>query len=96
MKRLVLLSLCAFLASNGLPSVARAMAQSHAQEASQNQAGASASAPARQPLFQVRYVLVSALPQPHDAPPLDFGDGKSAIRPFSLSGSSGVLLQGGL
>ena len=98
MKRLVPLSLCVLFASLGLPSVAGAMAQPYAQDASRSPVDASASSRSRPPLFQVRYVLVSALPQlqPHDDPPLDFGDGKPAIRAVTLSGSPGVLLQGGV
>lgn len=96
MKLLVPLSLCVLFASLGLPSAAQAMAQPYAQDASRSPAEASAPSRSRPPLFQVRYVLVSALPQPHDDPPLDFGDGKPAIRPLTLSGAPGVLLQGGV
>lgn len=94
MKRLVPLSLCVLFASLGLSSAAQAMAQPYAQDASRSPVDASASSRSRPPLFQVRYVLVSALPQPHDDPPLDFGDGKPAIRTVTLSGAAGVLLQG--
>lgn len=96
MKLLVPLSLCVLFASPGLPHPARAMAQPYAQDVPRSPADASASSRSQPPLFQVRYVLVSALPQPHDDPPLDFGDGKPAIRPVTLSGSPGVLLQGGV
>ena len=96
MKLLVPLSLGVLFASLGLSSAVQAMAQPYAQDASRSPADASAPPPSRPPLFQVRYVLVSALPQPHDDPPLDFGDGKPAIRPLTLSGAPGVLLQGGV
>lgn len=96
MKLLVRLSLCVLAVLQSLPCSARAMAQPYAQDASRRPTGASAPSRSRPPLFQVRYVLVSPLPQPHDDPPLDFGDGKPAIRAVTLSGAPGVLLQGGL
>ncbi len=95
MKLHVPLALCMLVASLGMPFAAWAMAQPHAQDASRRSADASASPRARPPLFQVRYVLVSAVPPPHDDPPLDFGDGKPVIRAVSLSASPGVLLHTG-
>ena len=44
------------------------------------------------PLFEVRYVLVKATPTTSNLPAFDFGDGKAAISPLSISAEYAVPL----
>jgi hypothetical protein len=86
MKRLVL---AVFLL---LPVVSMAAFEPQVQPAQQ------ASVPSQptkshRPLFQVRYVLESALPKARSMPAIDLGDGKAAIDSASLSVQSGVPLR---
>jgi hypothetical protein len=48
---------------------------------------------AHRPLFQVRYVLESALPKKQSLPAIDLGDGKAAIDSASMSAQSGAPLR---
>lgn len=56
----------------------------------------SAAAPPHRPLFQVRYVLVSAIPSKRtdSLPDIDLGSPAPAIHPLPLDGSGNVSLGG--
>lgn len=73
-----------------LPGAALAVAAPPQQEPVGRDASPSARPAAHHPLFEVRYVLLKAKPEPQDDASylIDLGDGKASIHPLPLGGGS--------